>query len=123
MVRIDRWFARSGLYANIRPFIVGVVHGLAGSAAIALLVLSSISKVGLAMVYLAVFGLGTVLGMVFITLTMASSFAYGQKRFATVDRHLGWIAGALSLGFGLFVAYRVGVVDGLFTAHVHWVPR
>ena len=123
MDRIDRWFVHSGLYAHIRPFIVGVIHGLAGSAAIALLVLSSISKAGLAMLYLAVFGLGTVLGMVFITLAMASTFTYGQKRFAAIDRHLGWMAGALSLGFGLFVAYQVGIVDGLFTAHIHWVPR
>lgn len=120
---IDTWFGGASLYAHARPFIIGVVHGLAGSAAIALLVLSTISKFGPAMLYLAVFGLGTVLGMMAITLMMASTFAYSQKRFAAVDRHLGWAAGAISFAFGLFVAYQVGIVQGLFRAQAHWTPR
>lgn len=120
---MDRWFKRNGAYQLVRPLVVGIVHGLAGSAAIALLVLSTISNVRWAAVYLAVFGIGTILGMMLITLTLGSTFSYGQKRFARIGEHFATAAGLVSLVFGLFIAYQIGFVNGLFTSHVHWVPR
>ena len=114
---MDRWFQASGLYQWARPLIVGVIHGLAGSAAIALLVLNTIPTVRWAIAYLAVFGIGTILGMMLITLTMGSAFAYTQKRFAILGRHFGWAAGVISVAFGLFIAYRIGFIDGLFSPH------
>lgn len=120
---LDRWFTRSRWYQLLRPFIVGIIHGLAGSAAIALLVLSTISNVHWAIAYLAVFGMGTVLGMMLITLTLGSTFSYGQKRFARIGQHFGWAAGLISVAFGIFIAYETGFVNGLFTSNVHWVPR
>jgi len=103
--------------------VIGIVHGLAGSAAIALLVLTTITNLAWSIAYLAVFGIGTILGMMVITLTIGSTFAYGQKRFARLGRHLGMAAGLISLAFGLFIAWHIGFVDGLFTANPHWVPR
>ncbi|HET7439871.1 MAG TPA: high-affinity nickel-transport family protein [Terriglobales bacterium] len=123
VARLDRWFTRSSLYQLLRPLIVGIIHGLAGSAAIALLVLSTISNVRWAIAYLAVFGIGTVLGMMLITLTLGSTFSYGQKRFARIGQHFGWAAGLISVGFGIFIAYEIGFVNGLFTSNVHWAPR
>jgi ABC-type nickel/cobalt efflux system permease component RcnA len=120
---LDRWFRSYGLYQLVRPLIIGIIHGLAGSAAIALLVLSTISNLGWAMAYLAVFGLGTVLGMMVITLTIGSTFAYGQVRFARIGQHIGVAAGIVSIAFGLFIAYQTGFVDGLFTRQPHWIPR
>jgi high-affinity nickel-transport protein len=120
---LDRWFKRNGVYQLFRPLIIGIVHGLAGSAAIALLVLGTITNVRWAIVYLAVFGLGTILGMMVITLTLSSTFSYGQKRFARIGQHFGLAAGLISLAFGLFIAYQIGFVNGLFTGNVHWIPR
>jgi ABC-type nickel/cobalt efflux system permease component RcnA len=120
---MDRLFRRSEVYRCLRPLVIGVVHGLAGSAAIALLVLTTISSPGWAVAYLAVFGVGTVLGMMLITLMMGSTFAYAQKRFARIGQHFSWAAGVVSLVFGLFLAYQVGFVNGLFSSHVQWVPR
>jgi high-affinity nickel permease len=120
---MDRWFKRSSFYLWARPLIIGIVHGLAGSAAIALLVLSTIPNVRWAVAYLAVFGLGTILGMILITTLIGSTLAYGNKRFLRVGRHFGWAAGLISVGFGLFIAYQIGLVEGLFTAHAHWIPR
>lgn len=120
---IDRWFRSSELYQWVRPLIIGVVHGLAGSAAIALLVLGTIADAGWGVAYLLVFGLGTVIGMMLITVAMGSTFAYTQKRFARVGRHFGWAAGLVSLVFGLFITYQIGFVDGLFTGKAHWLPR
>ena len=120
---LDRWFRRFAAYQLLRPLIIGIVHGLAGSAAVALLVLSTISNVRWAIAYLAVFGVGTILGMMLITLTLGSTFAFGQKRFARIGRHFGMAAGLISVAFGIFIAYQIGFVNGLFTSHAQWIPR
>ena len=119
----ERWFQRFAAYQVVRPLIVGIVHGLAGSAAIALLVLSTISDPRWAIAYLAVFGIGTVLGMMLITVTLGSTLAHAQKRFAHIGNHFGWAAGLISVAFGLFLTWQIGFVDGLFTASAHWIPR
>jgi cytochrome c biogenesis protein CcdA len=120
---LDRWFGGMSGYQLIRPLLVGIVHGLAGSAAIALLVLSTIQSSRWAVVYLGVFGAGTILGMMLITLAIASAFSFGQRRFTNLQRHFRVVSGVVSIAFGLFIAYDIGIVGGLFTGQVHWVPR
>lgn len=121
--RLDRVFSRLPLYSSVRPLAIGIVHGLAGSAAIALLVLSTINSATWALAYLVIFGVGTVLGMVLITLAIASTFSFGQKRFARIGQHFGVAAGLISLVFGIFVTYQIGFSDGLFTSHPIWIPH
>lgn len=120
---LDRTFGRLGVYQSVRPLVVGVVHGLAGSAAVALLVLTAIRNPWWATAYLVVFGVGTIAGMMLITAALALPFAFAESRFQWFNRNLAWASGLLSLGFGLFLAYRIGFVDGLFTSHPHWAPR
>lgn len=120
--RLDRAFGGIGFYQAARPVVVGTVHGLAGSAAVALLVLTTIRDPRWAVAYLALFGVGTVAGMVLITTVMALPFARAGCSAAT-HRRLRVATGLLSLGFGLFLAYRVGVVDGLFSAAPRWDPQ
>jgi hypothetical protein len=74
--------ARVGLYPLLRPLVVGIVRGLAGSMAVALLVLPTIRDPRWAIVYLLVFGLGTIAGMMLITMIIGAPFAYTRKRFA-----------------------------------------
>lgn len=121
--RLDRAFGRIGLYQVLRPLIVGLVHGLAGSAAVALLVVPAIRNPFWAVSYLLVFGVGTIAGMMLITAAIALPFAYTQNRFARVNQYLGLASGFLSLGFGLFLVYEIGFVQGLFSNHPHWVPH
>jgi high-affinity nickel-transport protein len=118
LARLDRRFGRLGAYQFARPLIVGIVHGLAGSAAVALLVLATIRDPRWAMAYLLVFGLGTIVGMVSITVAIAVPFAYTTRRHAMTNHRLRVAAGLLSVGFGLFLAWRVGFVDGLFAGMV-----
>jgi high-affinity nickel permease len=101
-------------YDVIRPLVVGIVHGLAGSATVALLVLTTIRDPQWGMAYLLVFGVGTVGGMVLITTTIAAPFALGTRRFAGSHRRLQVITGLVSVAFGLLIAYQIGFVDGLF---------
>jgi high-affinity nickel-transport protein len=100
---------------------VGVVHGLAGSAAVALLVLPTIREPLPAVGYLVVFG--TIAGMMLITTVIAVPLAYTATRFLAVHRSLALTAGMLSVGFGLFIVYHIGFVGGLFTGDYHWTPE
>lgn len=120
---LQRFPNRLGLYHALRPLIVGIVHGLAGSAAVALLVLATIHNSAFGVVYLLVFGVGTIAGMVLITAAIAVPYAYTGRRFVRLNSGLAAASGLLSLGFGLFIAYRIGFVDGLFTSHPHWTPQ
>jgi high-affinity nickel-transport protein len=119
---LDRVFGRMRLYQYIRPLVIGIVHGLAGSAAVALLVLTTIRNPYWGVAYLLVFGIGTIAGMMLITLSLASTmhFIGRNRRFS---RFLAVASGVLSLAFGLLVAYQIGFVDGLFTRHPNWTPR
>jgi high-affinity nickel permease len=120
---MDRIFGRLGIYQVIRPLVVGVVHGLAGSAAVALLVLTTIRVPSWAVLYLLVFGIGTVAGMMLITAAIAVPFTLSESRFARLNHGLGLVSGLLSLAFGLFIVYQMGLVNGLFTHNPKWTPH
>lgn len=111
--QLDQRFGRLRFYRVIRPVVIGIVHGLAGSAAVALLVLPIIRNPVWAMAYLFIFGVGTIAGMMLITAAIAVPVTY-TSRFQIFQRHLGTTAGVLSLVFGLFLFYQIGFVDGLF---------
>jgi high-affinity nickel-transport protein len=120
--RLRAPFARLGVFHTLRPLFVGIVHGLAGSAAVALLVLSTIRDPRWAVLYLLVFGVGTIAGMMFITAAIALPFSFAGYKFAWLNRGLITASGLVSLAFGLFICYRIGLVDGLFTSHPNWTP-
>ena len=95
-----------------RSTLTGLVHGLAGSAAVALLVLSTVRNPYAAVAYLLVFGLGTVAGMTVITALLSVPFAARLPVLSRFRRALALGTGVLSLGFGLYLAVHIGFVDG-----------
>jgi high-affinity nickel-transport protein len=111
---------RAASLNNARPFLVGVVHGLAGSAAAVLLIVPLIPDPRWAVVYLLVFGFGTVVGMTLITLSIAAPSLLLASRMAGMQRSLRLASGAVSVVFGLYLAHKVGVVDGLFASRPNW---
>ena len=123
LARLDRWLGSLGGYQVLRPLLVGVVHGLAGSAAVALLVLTTIGNSAWAILYLVLFGVGTVAGMMLITAGIAWPVAHAGTRFPRLAHQLRVASGILSLVFGLALAYQIGVVDGLFGANPKWTPH
>jgi high-affinity nickel permease len=120
---MDRTFGRLGIYQAVRPLVVGLVHGLAGSAAVALLVLTTIRVPSFAVMYLLVFGIGTIAGMMLITTAIALPFKYSKKRFARLNHSLGVASGIISVAFGIFIVYEMAFVNGLFTHRPTWIPR
>jgi len=107
----------------LRSFAVGLVHGLAGSAAIALLVLSAIPDPLWATLYLAIFCVGTIIGMGLITTAIATPFMLASRQASWIRQTLVTGSGLLSFGFGLFLAYHIGIVDHLFSTAPIWIPQ
>ena len=123
LAKIDQRFGSVTGYRFLRPLVVGIVHGLAGSAAVALLVLATIQSPLWSVAYLLIFGIGTIAGMMLITAAISVPFVLGGGQFARLQRNLRVASGLISLGFGLVVAYQIGKIDGLFMGEVHWAPK
>jgi high-affinity nickel-transport protein len=121
--QIDRRLGGTAPYRLARPLVVGIVHGLAGSAAVALLVLATIRVPLLSVLYLLIFGIGTIAGMMVITAAISVPFALSGGQFMRLQRSLRVASGLISLAFGLVVAYQIGIVQGLFGANPVWTPK
>lgn len=121
--RLDRTLGSRGLYQGLRPLLVGVVHGLAGSAAVALLVMATIGSSKWSFAYLLIFGVGTIVGMVLITMAIGIPMATAGERVPRLGQAIHLAAGVLSVGFGLLLAYQIGWTDGLFTGAARWTPQ
>jgi hypothetical protein len=96
-----------------RPFLVGLVHGLAGSGALMLAVLASIPGPPLAFCYVAVFGLGSVGGMIVMSTLFAVPALVTTGRVARADVALRALAAAGSIAIGLHLAWEIGMEVGL----------
>ena len=110
--------------STARPLTVGFIHGLAGSAALATLPQVALIPNPLwALAYLGVFGLGTIVGMLLVTASIAAPSLVATHHFSGMNRTLRIASGVASIGFGLFLAHRIGFVDGLFTSAPSWTPQ
>ena len=112
---LDHRFGTIGLFQLLRPLVVGVVHGLAGSASVALLVLATIADVRWGFVYLGLFGAGTIVGMLLVTAALTLPLAYGNRSSGVFAGRVRVAAGVASFAFGAFLAYHVGITQGLLT--------
>ncbi len=113
---VAEFITQHGIFQLMRPLIVGIIHGLAGSAAVALLVLGSISDRNLALLYLCIFGIGTIMGMMLITTILGGVIITGSRKFETFDRAVTVLSGIISIIYGLYFGYHIGIVEGLFTS-------
>jgi len=125
LARLDRsGLGRMAYYGWLRPFLVGLVHGLAGSAAVALMVLSIIREPLAALGYLLLFGLGTIAGMMLITLILSAPFAFTAANLPKFNWRLRVASGLISFVFGVVLIYSIGFAEGgLFTDAPTWNPH
>jgi high-affinity nickel-transport protein len=108
-VHPSRWLAKLGWRGGWpagRALVVGAIHGLAGSAAVSLLVLATLRSTASAVVYLLIFGVGTILGMTLLTAVMAFPVSMAL-RYRRARQALALCAGIGSIVFGLVYGYRL----------------
>jgi ABC-type nickel/cobalt efflux system permease component RcnA len=96
-----------------RPFLVGMIHGMAGSGALMILVLATIPSAIAGLIYIATFGLGSVGGMLLMSSLISLPIVMTAKRSRMFGSGLQLIAGMASLSFGLFLVWHYGVREGL----------
>lgn len=98
--------------AAARPLVIGLVHGLAGSAGIALLAATTIGSRPLAVAYLGLVALGTVIGMVALTVLMSQPISWTMRREGPLRSAITVLAAMLSIGLGLAVLVRAAAPGG-----------
>jgi len=106
-----------------RAFGVGLVHGLAGSAAVALLVLATVKDARGGALFLLLFGAGTLAGMTIVTTSFAAPLSLAAARWPGFGKSARLVTGLASVGFGLWLVWQIGWVDGLFGGAPAWTPR
>lgn len=89
-----------------RSIAIGMVHGLAGSAGVMLLVLPTISTPAVAMIYIIVFGIGSIAGMMLMSLLIGLPLHVTAGRFEALNRTILGAAGMFSLALGVFIVYE-----------------
>jgi nickel/cobalt transporter (NicO) family protein len=104
-----RSFTRAADLVNVgplvaaRPLAVGLVHGLAGSAGVALLAATTLPSRAIAVVYLCLVALGTVLGMVALTVAMSHPLGWTMQREGAVKKAVALLAGGLGIVLGFWI--------------------
>ena len=93
--------------SNRRPFLVGLMHGLAGSAGLMLAVLATIPTPSVALAYVGAFGIGSIGGMVVTSVALGLPIAFATGRFTRAEGWLQTCAAVGSVGVGLLLAWKV----------------
>ena len=92
---------------GLKPILIGAMHGLAGSGALTLLVLTQINSTWMGLLYLAVFGVGSIAGMLLMSGLIGLPFALTSRKLTNLHHRLQTAAAVLSLAFGFWYAYRL----------------
>jgi high-affinity nickel permease len=101
---------------GLKPVLLGMVHGLAGSAALMLLVLAAIPSPALGLIYVAIFGCGSIISMGLISLFMGLFFSLATDRLSDLEHSVRLAIGTLSTVFGIWMVVEIGFFQGLFLA-------
>lgn len=103
-----------GLSLSPRALFIGMVHGMAGSAALMLLVIPTIDSRMLGLVYIVIFGVGSIGGMMLMSLLVSLPFRLTELKFERINRLMQIAAGVISVSLGLWIVYEKGFSEGLF---------
>lgn len=96
---------------GLKPVLIGTMHGLAGSGALTLLVLTQINSSLVGFFYLAIFGVGSIVGMILMSGLIGLPFALTGRNVGRLHRHLQTAAAGISIAFGLWYAYETGLAS------------
>jgi hypothetical protein len=97
-----------------KSIIVGMIHGMAGSGALMLVVLSTVDSVMSGLAYIALFGIGSIVAMLAISTAIGLPFVFTAKRFGNINRYVRAVAALVSIGLGISIMYEIGFLEQLF---------
>jgi len=95
-----------------KSMIVGMIHGMAGSGALILIIMSTINSVPLGLAYIAIFGAGSIASMAAMSALIGLPFA--KARHIKLNFVLKYIAAAITLAIGAGLIFELGVVEKIF---------
>ena len=101
-------------FFRTKSYVIGTIHGLAGSAALTLIILASIESTLAGLGYILLFGLGSVLSMGVVTIFISFPFVFSANRSANLNRNNKIVAGVFSILFGGFLIYGIFAEHGVF---------
>ncbi|NOT48281.1 MAG: urease accessory protein UreH [Acidobacteria bacterium] len=96
-----------------RALIIGMVHGLAGSAALMLLIIPTIASRSVGLLYILIFGVGSIGGMMIMSFLVGLPFRFTSLKFHRFNHILQAVAGLISISLGLWIVYEKGFGGGL----------
>ena len=105
--------ARTFRTPPLRALAVGMMHGMAGSAALITLSLGAVSSWFMGLIYIAIFGLGSIVGMALLSIVITLPLRWSAGNFGGVCKTMTGLVGGFSCALGVFVFYQIGFVDGL----------
>ena len=97
----------------LRPLFVGMMHGMAGSAALIVLALETVTSPRQGLVYIAVFGFGSIVGMTVVGAAISLPLRYSPRSLTWVHNGLRTLVGLFTVGLGAYIVYHIGVAGGL----------
>ena len=104
-----------GFKFSPRSMLIGMIHGLAGSAALMLLIIPTIESRVIGLIYIVIFGIGSIGGMMLMSFLVGLPFHLTSKNFNRMNYVLQSVAGFASVGIGLYIIYEKGIVEGLIS--------
>ena len=96
-----------------RSYLIGLVHGLAGSGSLIVLTASTLDNVGMVLGFISLFGVGSMIGMAFVGSMMGVPLVFGN-RIKLIQKSFRYLSGIFSLIIGLNIMYQIGVISNLF---------
>jgi len=103
-----------GKKLQLRALFVGMMHGMAGSAALIVLALGAVDSVWQGLAYIAIFGFGSVVGMAIVGAVISLPLRYSPRGLTWMHNGLKTAIGAFTIGLGSYIIYEVGTTSGLF---------
>jgi len=97
----------------LRPLFVGMMHGMAGSAALIILTLQTVETPTMGFIYIFIFGFGSVAGMAMMAMIIMIPLRHSAKRLTHIYGRIQATIGIATLGLGSYVMYEIGIVQGL----------
>ena len=97
----------------LRALFVGMMHGMAGSAALIILTLQSVASFYQGVLYILLFGAGSILGMTLLAAAITLPLRFTARSLGWLHNGLKGLVGVVTVGLGCAVIYRIGFAEGL----------